>query len=323
MLNLTSNYTWLIYVCYFLVFFLFSIGVSQFISQQGARKKLVGKIRFGDESEFITAGDQQVDSGKPIGRFSLINIFGRIGRKALPATDFSHSAMRLRFLRAGIRHENALSVYWGFKIFCVVAFPAIFMLAKVTVVPLVTYQVTMIVVILCALLGFYLPDIWLRQKADKRKEKILEALPDGLDLLVICVESGMGLDSAINRVAQELKLSSQFLSEEFHFMNLELRAGKQRDEALRNLALRTNLDEINSLTTLLIQTDKFGTSMADALRVYSDSFRVERQQRAEEIAAKLPVKMLFPLIFFIFPALFVVILGPATINIYENLIKTM
>ena len=140
---------------------------------------------------------------------------------------------------------------------------------------------------------------------------------------MICVESGMGLDSAIHRVAQELKLSSQFLSEEFHFMNLELRAGKQRDEALRNLALRTNLDEINSLTTLLIQTDKFGTSMADALRVYSDSFRVERQQRAEEIAAKLPVKMLFPLIFFIFPALFVVILGPATINIYENVIKAM
>jgi tight adherence protein C len=205
----------------------------------------------------------------------------------------------------------------------VVAFPAIFILVKVTFLPLLTYQVTMIVVILCALLGFYLPDIVLRQKADKRKEKILEALPDGLDLLVICVESGMGLDSAINRVAQELKLSSPFLSDEFHFMNLELRAGKQRDEALRNLALRTNLDEINSLTTLLIQTDKFGTSMADALRVYSDSFRVERQQRAEEKAAKLPVKMLFPLIFFIFPALFVVILGPATINIYENIIKTM
>ena len=168
MLNLTSNYTWLIYVCFFLVFFLFSIGVSQFISQQGARKKLVGKIRFGDEGEFITAGDQQADSEKPSGRFSLINIFGRVGRTALPATDFSHSVMRLKFLRAGIRHENALSVYWGFKIFCVVAFPAIFMLAKVTVVPLVTYQVTMIVVILCALLGFYLPDIWLRQKADNQ-----------------------------------------------------------------------------------------------------------------------------------------------------------
>ena len=323
MLNFTGNYILLIYFCFFMVIFLFSFGVSQFIRQQGARKKLVGKIRFGGEDEFITAEDLQVDSGKPSGRFSLINIFGRVGRKALPAKDFSQSAMRLKFLRAGIRHENALSVYWGLKIFCVVAFPAIFILAKVTAVPLVTYQVTMIVVILCALLGFYLPDIWLRQKADKRKEKILEALPDGLDLLVICVESGMGLDSAIIRVAQELKLSSPFLSEEFHFMNLELRAGKQRDEALRNLALRTNLDEINSLTTLLIQTDKFGTSMADALRVYSDSFRVERQQRAEEIAAKLPVKMLFPLIFFIFPALFVVILGPATINIYENIIKTM
>jgi tight adherence protein C len=319
MLNFTGNYFWLIYLCSFLVIFLFSIGVSQFFRQQGARKKFVGRIRFAGDGGFPTDGDQPLDARKPGGRFPLLNIFSQVGRAALPETDFSHSAMRVKFLRAGIRHEGAMSVYWGFKIFSVVALPAIFILARVTVFNLITYQLTMIITILCALLGFYLPDIWLRQKADKRKEKLLEALPDGLDLLVICVEAGMGLDSAVNRVSQELKLSSKFLSDEFHFMNLELRAGKQRDEALRNLALRTNLNEINSLTTLLIQTDKFGTSMADALRVFSDSFRTERQQRAEEIAAKLPVKMLFPLIFFIFPSLFVVILGPAAINIYQNI----
>jgi tight adherence protein C len=138
---------------------------------------------------------------------------------------------------------------------------------------------------------------------------------------VICVEAGMGLDGAINKVAQELGLGNPELSEELQLMNLELRAGKQRTDALKNLALRTNLDEISSLTTLLVQTDKFGTSMADALRIYSESYRTQRYQRAEEMAAKLPVKMVIPLIFCIFPSLFLVILGPAAINIYRALIK--
>ena len=184
-----------------------------------------------------------------------------------------------------------------------------------------TYQMTILSGVLCALFGFYLPDIWLRQKTDKRKEKVLNALPDALDLLVVCVEAGMGLDSAIYRVAQETKLNHPELSDEFQLINLELRAGKQRKDALKNLALRTNLEEINSLVTLLIQTDQFGTSLADALRVYADSFRTQRYQRAEEKAAKLPVTLLFPLVVFIFPALFVVLLGPAAISIYNALLK--
>lgn len=170
---------------------------------------------------------------------------------------------------------------------------------------------------LFALMGFYLPDIWLRIKTMKRKAKIMEALPDALDLLVICVEAGLGLDAAINRVAQEIALRSDVLSDELKLMNLEMRAGKLRQDALRNLAKRTDLDAINSLVTLLIQTEKFGTSIAQALKVYSESFRLERYQKAEEVASKLPIKLLFPLIFFIFPSLFVVILGPAVIRFYE------
>jgi tight adherence protein C len=179
----------------------------------------------------------------------------------------------------------------------------------------------MVVTVLAALLGFYFPDIFLAQKGEKRRQKLLQSLPDAIDLLVICVEAGMGLDSAITKVAQELKMSSPELSDELQLMNLELRAGKQRTDALKNLALRTNLDEISSLTTLLVQTDKFGTSMADALRVYSDSYRTQRYQRAEEMAAKLPVKMVIPLLLCIFPSLFLVILGPAAINIYRVIIK--
>jgi tight adherence protein C len=138
--------------------------------------------------------------------------------------------------------------------------------------------------------------------------------------MVICVEAGIGLDAAIQRVAQEIEFSCLELSDELNFTTLELRAGKTRVDALRNLALRTNLTEINSLVTLLVQTDKFGTSMANALRVYADTYRTERYQKAEELAAKLPVKLLFPLAVFIFPSLFVVLLGPAAISIYKALI---
>jgi tight adherence protein C len=197
----------------------------------------------------------------------------------------------------------------------------IFIILRFWIFNIMSYQMTVMTGVLSALLGFYLPDIWLRQKTDKRKEKILNALPDALDLFVVCVESGMGLDSAIYRVAQEMRLNSLELSDELQLMNLELRAGKSRKDALKNLALRTNLEEINSLVTLLIQTDQFGTSMADALRIYSDSYRTQRYQRAEELAAKLPVKLIFPLVVFIFPALFVVLLGPAAISIYNALLK--
>jgi tight adherence protein C len=128
----------------------------------------------------------------------------------------------------------------------------------------------------------------------------------------------MGLDAAINRVARETKLNSPELSDELHLTTLEMRAGKRRQDTLRNLALRTSLDELNNLVTLLIQTDKFGTNIADALRTYSDFYRTERQQKAEELAAKLPVKLIFPLMFFIFPSLMLAILGPALIAIYKS-----
>jgi tight adherence protein C len=222
-------------------------------------------------------------------------------------------------LRAGIRHESALSIFWGSKIFLSVFTTATFIVLRLLVFKLTSYQMTVIIAVFAALIGYYLPNLWLRQKTDKRRENILNALPDALDLLVVCVEAGMGLDSAINRVAKDSQDGSPELSDELHFMTLELRAGKSRRDALRNLALRINLDEVKSLVTLLIETEKFGTSMAEALRVYSDSYRIQRQQRAEEVAAKLPVKLLIPLGLFIFPALFVVILGPAFISIYRAL----
>jgi tight adherence protein C len=310
----------LIGFAFFLAIFLFSLGVAQFFRQRTARRELIGKIRGGgvafDPAEFDEA-EHSEKNRDPI----LVKIFGKIGRHAPEPKAEDYSAARLKFLRAGIRRENALGVHWGVKVFLTALLPAVFLLMRTVSWTSMSYQVTTAVTVMLALLGFYIPDIWLKQKSDKRKQKILESLPDALDLLVICVEAGMGIDSAINKVAQELKLGSPELSDELQLMNLELRAGKQRTDALKNLALRTNLGEISSLTTLLVQTDKFGTSMADALRVYSDSYRTQRYQRAEEMAAKLPVKMIIPLLICVFPSLFLVILGPAAINIYQVLIK--
>jgi tight adherence protein C len=177
--------------------------------------------------------------------------------------------------------------------------------------------------VLLALAGFYLPNGWLLLKTARRQEKIRDGFADALDLLVVCVEAGMGLDGAIHRTAKEIALDSKVLSEELTLMNLELRAGKSRRDALKNLAMRTGIEDVNSLVTLLIQTDKLGTSVAQALRVYSDTFRTKRYMKAEEQAAKIPVKLTIPMILFIFPALLIAIMGPAFIRIGEALLPAL
>ncbi|MEX1350793.1 MAG: type II secretion system F family protein [Desulfobacterales bacterium] len=321
MTAIMSQPTIFIYGAAFLALFLFCLGVSQFIRQRDARREIIEKIRGGEGSgTAIEEEPIEISAGTKSGS-RIVNAFGKLGKFAAPVKPQDYSSVRLKFLRAGIQYENATASFWGAKILLMACLPLIFLILRFQVFQVMTYQMTILSGVLCSLFGFYLPDIWLRQKTDKRKEKVLNALPDALDLLVVCVEAGMGLDSAIYRVAQETKLNHPELSDEFQLINLEMRAGKKRKDALKNLALRTSLEEINSLVTLLIQTDQFGTSLADALRVYADSFRTQRYQRAEEKAAKLPVTLIFPLVIFIFPALFVVLLGPAAISIYNALLK--
>jgi tight adherence protein C len=318
---LAMDINWMFFFIAFIAIFLFCMGIAQLVRQRALRRDMVQKIkRFGEE-DFVSETKPSEEDGKQGRQPIFSRLFGKIGRVGHTGRSIDHSAARLRFLRAGIRQENAAATFWGAKLFFGLLLLAGFLVARLTILNVMSYQMTMAIAILCALIGFYLPDLWLRQRTDSRKAKILKAMPDALDLLVICVEAGMGLDSAVSRVARETRLTSPELSSELNLMNLELRAGKQRQEALKNLALRTHLDEINSLTTLLTQTDKFGTSMADALRVYSDTYRTERYQRAEELAAKIPVKLIFPMLFFIFPSLFLVILGPAAISIYQNILK--
>jgi tight adherence protein C len=172
-------------------------------------------------------------------------------------------------------------------------------------------------------LGYFLPNIFLERRIAYRKREILDSFPDAMDLIIVCVESGLGLDAALARVSEEMHMISPILGEELHLINLELRAGSSRERALRNLALRTGVEDIDTLVAMLVQSDRFGTSVAQALRVHAENLRTKRRLRAEEAAAKIALKLLFPLIFFIFPSMLLVLLGPAIISINRVLLPAM
>lgn len=230
----------------------------------------------------------------------------------LPASKKKVSQRTLLMARAGYRSPEAVTVMRGVQIILPVV-----LVAAVYVTGL--YKLNPVFLLgLAALGGFLLSDFWLTSRVKRRQKRIVLGLPDGLDLLVVCVEAGMGLDQAVFRVAQEVRLAHRELSDELQLVNLEMRVGKSRMEALRELSTRTGVEDIKTLVAMLIQTDRFGTDLAQALRTHSENLRIRRRQRAEEMAAKTTVKMVLPLVFFIFPALFVVLLGPAVLSLIRE-----
>ncbi|UCE74963.1 MAG: type II secretion system F family protein [Methanomassiliicoccales archaeon] len=321
MIFTSENIPVLISVLVFLSIFLFLLAIYDHLRKHAENRKLIEKIKRGGQKPKQSDGEGSAREARGTIHKRSMRFFGLLGERLGPSKSDELSRMRLNFLKAGIRRDNAPVIFWGVKSFLAILLPACLLLVRTTGLKLMSPSTTLTMCTLLALMGFYLPNLWLNVRTDRRKEKILEGLPDALDLLVVCVEAGMGLDAAINRVAEEIQLSHTVLSDEFKFLNLELRAGKLRRDALRSLARRIDLEDVNSLVTLLIQADRFGTSIAQALRVYSDALRTKRYQRAEEIAAKLPVKLMFPLILFIFPALFVTILGPAAIRVWRIILN--
>jgi tight adherence protein C len=245
------------------------------------------------------------------------NTLAGLGKIVPGATNSAAPRTLLLLIRAGYRSSQALAAMRGFKILTPIAFVALTFVTGAY-----KWNPFMIPVVALAL-GYLFPDMFLTWRVNARQAKIRRGLPDGLDLLVICVESGLGLDQALMKVAQELRITHHELSEELQLLNLEMRIGKTRIEALRELARRTGLEDIKSLVAMLVQTDRFGTSVAQSLRVFSDDLRIKRRQRAEEMSAKTTVKMVPPLIFFIFPALMVVILGPAVITLMRQLMPAL
>jgi tight adherence protein C len=244
---------------------------------------------------------------------SLVQALGeRIepGRKDIPV-------IRLRMLQAGYPSPSAVPVFLGARI----ALPIAMGFSAVTILGVLgmTSFVGMIATIWFAALGYIAPSVFINGRIRSRQKEMQKALPDALDLLVVCVEAGLGLNQAMVRVSEEIERLSPVLSEQIALVNLEIRAGTGREDAFRNMGERTGLDDIKSLMAMLIQTDRFGTSIAQALRVQADTLRTKRRQRAEEAAAKTTIKLVFPLVLFIFPAMFVVILGSAILQIFEAL----
>jgi tight adherence protein C len=233
--------------------------------------------------------------------------------------ELEQNKLKLKLTNAGFRSDTAPMIYQGLRILCI----ALFLVPTSGLMLFMegfTQKAFFYIVILGGI-GFYLPQIALWLMVSARKKQVFLTLPDALDLLVVCVESGLGLDAALRKVTEEMKHHAKVICEEFALANLQLQMGRSRREVLHDLGVRTGVDDMKALAAILIQADRFGSSIAQALRVQSDSMRVRRRQIAEEKAAKTAVQLIFPLVLFIFPAIFVVLVGPAAIQIQHGLLK--
>ncbi|USE81557.1 type II secretion system F family protein [Cupriavidus gilardii] len=246
-----------------------------------------------------------------------------VSRFALPREGWENSALRVRFMNAGWRGTTAPTLYFAAKTVLALALPLAALVATVGT-PLASdgALLAVLLIAICAV-GYYLPNAVLARRIAQRKRAVFEEFPDAIDLLTVCVEAGLGLDAALMRVAGELSLRCPVLANELELMLLEMRSGFSKEKALSNLALRTGVDDVERFAAMLVQADRFGTSLGESLRVLSDMLRTKRRMLAEEQAAKIALKLLFPLIFLIFPSLLVVLLGPAFIQIVRVLLPTM
>ncbi|AQV93069.1 type II secretion system protein [Cupriavidus necator] len=246
-----------------------------------------------------------------------------VSRLSLPKEGWESSQLRVRFMNAGWRNARAAPLYFAAKSVLAIALPMIGLLAATGQPGLQDQSIMFALLAVLGAIGYYLPNTVLARKVAQRQRTVFEEFPDVIDLLTVCVEAGLGLDAALMRVADELALRCPVLADELQLMLLELRSGFSKEKALSNLSLRTGVEDVDKFASMLIQADRFGTSLGDSLRVLSDMLRTKRRMRAEEQAAKIALKLLFPLIFNIFPSLLLVLLGPAFIQIYRILLPTL
>jgi tight adherence protein C len=299
----------------FLATLLLLLGLYFYYRQYSAKRSFVKKVRTSTGKGGPIEIEKAPFSSEEKVRTPIFRFLSKIGGRVAPVKSEDYDRLKRRLITGGVRKPNASTIFWGTKCLLVLLLPSLFFVAGLLFGRFVNTNIETASYLLLTLSGFYLPDLWLYNRILRRQDEIRKGLPDSLDLLVVCVEAGMGLDSAIGRVAGEITLTHKTLGEELKLYGLEQRAGKSREAALKSFGARIDIDDVDSLVSLLVQTDKFGTSLAQALRVYSDTFRTKRYMKAEEIAARLGAKLLFPLILFIFPSLFVAILGPAMITL--------
>lgn len=250
---------------------------------------------------------------------TLAKVARPLAKLSVPDEGWEGSELRRRFMHAGLRSPSAPVFFFAIKTLLAFGLPLMLWVAKyfsghnMPANSFLTYAG-----LLCGI-GFYIPNLILNRLIAARQREIFENFPDALDLLTICVEAGLSLESALNRVAGEIRLKSAVLADELELVCLEFRAGGGKERALRNLALRTGVEDIDTLVAMLVQSDKFGTSVGESLRIHSEMLRVKRQQRAEESAAKVAVKLVFPLVLCIFPSILITVAGPAVLKIAHEL----
>ena len=242
---------------------------------------------------------------------------------AMNAEQWLTSPLRIQFSNAGLNGPTVVVYYFASKTILSLSLPLLVLLSQLVLAWSGSWILVSILMLISATVGYYLPNGVLARLVAQRQNELFMAIPDALDLLRVCVEAGLGLDAAVERVGREMQIESEALAQEFSLLGLELRAGASRTDAMRNLALRIGLEDIDGLVSMLIQADRFGTSIADSLKMHSESLRTKRRLVAEEAAAKLPVKILMPLIFCVFPSLLTVLLGPAFINVTHVLLPRL
>lgn len=265
--------------------------------------------------------DTLITPQAPAWQAKIVELTGPIARLSAPKEGGDASYLRLRLLNAGLRHRYWPLVLFSAKSILALVLPLGYMLVTSLSAASQDLHASLLMVLLLAAIGYYLPNVVLRVLMDQRKKEIQEALPDALDLIMVCVSAGLAIDAAIKRTCEELSLRSPVLTEELSLVSLELQVGASRESAMHNLSLRTGVEDVGAFVSILLQSEHFGTNVADSLRILAETMRQNRRTKAEEQAAKIPLKLLFPVIFCIFPSLFVVLLGPAMMSIYNNFIS--
>jgi tight adherence protein C len=302
----------------FIVIILLYLAISSLLSYRKKERNVLKRAAKWSEPAKSPAGGTVPDQvGKKSGRFGLGNFLKKSTK--CPNTSY-YADTPLFYQRAGIYGRKAIRSYQTLRVLLFCA-PIIGLIPAHTMYNRGLDGMTLLVTLVIVAIAYYLPVLWLRVVAHYRRKELYKTFPDAIDLLMVCVEAGMGVDAAIRRVSREIYITSPELAKEFRILSLELKTGKSRNTCLKNLALRTDLSDIDNLVSLMIQAEKYGTGVANALRIHAEEMRQKRFGRLEELAAQLPVKLTVPLIFFIFPAFFVVIAGPAAIQVFRVILE--
>jgi tight adherence protein C len=305
-------------VVLFLAVFLAVVGVA---SMMGGRGSVSRRLSGGTAT--LGAGGHTPRLRQDSRQGFWVNLVGEIEKRVPLVDEMKRSTMERRLIQAGFVGQGAVRTYYAIRLLLTIGLPLCVLLAAPLLPSDVSNEKIAITALGFAAAGLYLPALWLSSRISRRQQAIAEGFPDALDMMVVCVEAGLGLDAAFNRVGAELTRAHPELAMQFALVSLELRAGKSRADALRNLSDRIGLDEVSSFVTLMIQSDALGTSIAQTLTVHADEMRTKRMLRAEEKAHKLPVKLTVPLVVFILPCMITVILLPGIISIIRVLIPTM